>query len=116
MSTIVERRIFTNRVKNLDNIVCANCGSINIQMENVVVYPNKNGNENKSTVEINITSGKVTTGKQVGHQKMSNNVLSFICSCSHCHKFSRFDVVQHKDEGYIKTYPVEDTTFDDVKS
>lgn len=115
MSTVIEQRIFTNRVKNLDNLVCSKCGSINIQMQSVLVYPRKEDQETQQTIEVNIASGKLAKGKQVGHQSMANNVLSFICHCSHCDGFSRFDVIQHRDEGYIKIYPVDNDKFNDVK-
>ena len=116
LSTIVERRMFTNRVKNLDNLVCASCGSINIQIQAVLTYPHKNDQENQPALAIDLLTGNIIHGKQVGHQNMSNNIISFICTCSRCHNFSRFDVIQHKDECYVKTYQTETGIFEDIQS
>lgn len=112
MSNVIEQRIFTNRVKNLDNLVCSRCGSINIHMQSVLIYPSINNGDNQLTLEVNIVNGKLSKGKPAAQKNVRNIVLSFICLCDHCHEYSRFDIIQHKDEEYIKIYPVETGSFE----
>ncbi|MBQ7585811.1 MAG: hypothetical protein IJU40_06150 [Desulfovibrionaceae bacterium] len=113
MSSVIEQRIFSNRVKNLDNLVCSRCGSINIHIQSVLVCPGLSNDESQLSLEVNIVTGKLSKGKQSRNKSSSKKVLSFICNCDHCHGFSRFDIMQHKDEEYVKIYPVDSDSFEE---